>query len=393
MRDEQRVAVTVMVGSAVFTLGEGSINVLLAPLLEARGLSASMIGAIVACFSLAALASRPLIGNAFTRGRAGWILGAGGALAGAAFIGLSVAQLAWSLTLFVILKGVAYAVVSTGGLATIMGLGSRDDAGTTMGWYTGAVGAGYAMAGFIGGAAGDYLGLDRAVAVLAIVPAFAGFVLWITLRPRSVERIEPVTLPVENRVSLISSVKSTDPIVWLSFVLALHINLLGGVLTTFFPLYGLASGLTLTQVGMLTGLHSGVSSSVRFLAPWLFRYIQPERVNTPLVLLGSFAVAALALGTGFATFAVSWTVIGFSRGLLRVTSAASAMRGAAEGDQARGSASGVYLAGLDVGKILGPVMGGAVVAVAGFEVAFLATGLFFPLVYLFFRRRLNGLSG
>jgi MFS family permease len=61
----------------------------------------------------------------------------------------------------------------------------------------------------------------------------------------------------------------------------------------------------------------------------------------------------------FAALVVLFAVNGICRGLLRVTSAATVAEVRAEG-QDIGIASGVYNAGLDVGAIIGPAVGGVV---------------------------------
>ena len=42
------------------------------------------------------------------------------------------------------------------------------------------------------------------------------------------------------------------------------------MLNTYFPLYGLSIGLTLTQIGMLSGIHGILAAGVRFASGPLF---------------------------------------------------------------------------------------------------------------------------
>jgi MFS family permease len=79
--------------------------------------------------------------------------------------------------------------------------------------------------------------------------------------------------------------------------------------------------------------------------------------------------------------AVAFAALGLTRGLLRVASAALVMDGAGETDARRGAASGVYLAGLDLGKIVGPLVGGVGADAVGLRSTFVAASVAFPLVY------------
>jgi predicted MFS family arabinose efflux permease len=57
------------------------------------------------------------------------------------------------------------------------------------------------------------------------------------------------------------------------------------------------------------------------------------------------------------------------------------MDSAGEVDAKRGAASGVYLAGLDLGKVLGPLVGGVGADTVGLRTTFLIVSVAFPAVY------------
>ena len=52
---------------------------------------------------------------------------------------------------------------------------------------------------------------------------------------------------------------------------------------TFFPIYGLAIGLTLTQIGVLQGIHRAMAAAVRFLSGLFFRFVSYERTSPLMV--------------------------------------------------------------------------------------------------------------
>lgn len=179
--------------------------------------------------------------------------------------------------------------------------------------------------------------------------------------------------------------RSLSPLVWLAFFVTVH--LLAGVLSTFFPIYGLAIGLTLSRIGALQGMHSAAASVIRFMTPLIFEAVQPKGLQPWLVVVGGLAVAGLALVVNYRLLILCWVLLGLTRGVLRVSSSAL-MMDASDGHD-RGTASGVYLAGLDVGRIVGPLLGGVSVQLLGYQGTFLAAGLATPIIFLVMDRVLS----
>ena len=387
-RQARRTLLVLFVATIVFTVGDGSATVLLAPYLDMRGITQLVIGQIAAAYSVAALAFRFVTGSLYRPRRTVWLVPGGCVLQAVAFFLTALTGDPLLLTLLVGLNGAGQALASTGGLAAIMDVTDGRNAGSIMGWYTGCIGAGYAISGFLGGWLGDAVGLVDALKVLAAIPLVAGLGLTAGLR----RIVDPETAPgaktqrgrPKARPSFLAGFRHAGPMVWLAATVGLQINLVSGVLNTFFPLYGLAIGLSLTQIGVLNGVHSGTSSVVRFLTPPLFRRVSHRSTLPWMVLLSGAALVGLTASTAMAALTLAWLLIGLSRGFLRVSSAAlvtEAVRG-----PSRGAASGIYLAGLDVGKIIGPIAGGLAVEALGYETTFVLTGLIVPVVYF-------GLSG
>jgi MFS family permease len=74
-------------------------------------------------------------------------------------------------------------------------------------------------------------------------------------------------------------------------------------------------------------------------------------------------------------------LIGVSRGVLRVASGALVLDATGVSDSEKGASSAIYLAGLDLGKILGPLIGGATAAAVGLRGTFVVLGVVFPIAY------------
>jgi MFS family permease len=104
-------------------------------------------------------------------------------------------------------------------------------------------------------------------------------------------------------------------------------------------------------------------------------------VNVWGVVLMSVSTFLIPLFPTFAPLLVLFGLNGICRGLLRVTSAATVAEVRAEGQDV-GIASGVYNAGLDVGAIIGPAIGGVVADAVGLGPMFQLVAIASFLLYL-----------
>lgn len=381
-RASHRALIPLYVASGVLTLGEGSVSLLVPPYLSSQALGAGAIGALLSLYGIASLASR-LPGGLLYRADRAWLLIAGGCLmSSAAFVLIPLTGNPFLLGLLIVVDGLGFGLATTGGLAAVIARRPPDtSAGSVMGWYTGSVAAGYAAAGFVGGVSGDAFGVERAIVVLAVIPLVAAGLLVLALRMTAPGAAPAPPAVGTARPGLLSGFTGVSSLVWLAFAVTLYINLVNGVLSTFFPIYGLAIGLTLTQIGALEGIHGATAAGVRFAAGAIFTWISYRRTLPAMVVVSAVSVAATALVTPFALLALAWAAIGLSRGLLRVASGALVMDEAGHTDAERGGASAIYLAGLDLGKVIGPIVGGGTAELVGIKWTFLAVSIAFPLVF------------
>lgn len=134
---------------------------------------------------------------------------------------------------------------------------------------------------------------------------------------------------------------------------------------------------------------------MRFGAGPLFRRVGYRRVISMLVATSASFVAILWFPTTFVPLALTFAAIGMARGILRVASGALAVEGS-EGERAGGGASGVYLAGLDLGNVLGPLAGGVAAELVGLRAVFPMLGATFAATFavlaIVLRRRTTGRS-
>jgi DHA1 family multidrug resistance protein-like MFS transporter len=369
--------------SSLYTLGEGSVHVLLSPHLAEQGLSGSAIGPVIAAYGVAALVSRFLMGAVYRVGRVRYLVAGGCVLSAASLLVIARSSSPGLLALLVGMQGIGFALVSTGSLAALIEYRQGGNAGAIMGWYTGCIAVGYACAGFLGGFTGNALGPARALTVLAVIPLAAAVAFAFVLR--RVRGGPPAATEQHGGIrGALAGFTNANALIWLAFAVVFHANFLHGMLQAYFPLYALGIGLSLAQIGALVGMHSGLSAAIRFAAPPLFRVVPYRRLLPWMVALGGLSVAAMAGATAYVLLAIAWCVLGLTRGLLRVSSSALVMDAAGPSSKDRGAVSGLYLAGLDLGRILGPITGGFATQAVGFTTTFLVVGLSFPLVFFVF---------
>ncbi len=368
--------------SAVLTTGEGSFNLLVPPYMKSQHVAEILIGAAVSIYGLTSLAARLPAGALYRTHRAWSLIAFGCALSSLSFVLISQTSNAALLAAWIALDGVGFAIATTANMAALIERRPEGtNAGSVMGWYTGSLGAGYALAGFLGGSLGDALGPGTAMFVLALLPLTAGVLLTLVVRTTAPERTGDEPSAAQTRRRWLGGFTALAPFVWLAFFVTLYINLVSGVMLTFFPIYGLAIGLTLTQIGVLQGIHGATAAAVRFLSGIFFRFVSYERTLPLMVVASGVSVALIGGVELLVVLAVAWGALGLTRGLLRVASAALVMDTAGEVDAGRGAASGVYLAGLDLGKVLGPLVGGVGAETIGLRATFLVISAAFPAVF------------
>jgi DHA1 family multidrug resistance protein-like MFS transporter len=177
-------------------------------------------------------------------------------------------------------------------------------------------------------------------------------------------------------------VRGMPAAVWLGFAIAVYINLVNGGMNAFFPLYALGLGLSLSQIGVLSGIHASLASTVRFGVGPLLGRASYRGVTVAMVGLTGLGVTCIAVPRGFMPLVLLVAMVGLARGVLRVVSGAIVMEAAGSSSRLGGRASGIYLAGLDLGNAVGPLIGGFVAEVAGLRGSFLALGILPAVVFV-----------
>ena len=358
----------------LITLSEGTINVVFPPFLEARAFAISQIGVLLSLLAAFQLLARIPAGLFYSRARVRLLLGGGLSLLGLSATGFALFSHAPGLVGMIVLHGFAFGAITTIALALCIEAKPRDyPSGAMMGWYTSAIAAGYSVGQPIGGYLADHFGYRAAFGSTA---TFSLLAVLVVLKVRGLSQGAAAVRGTDSAIRKEAASpaaglwridpRQIPPGVWLAALIVFFLNLMYRSLHAFFPLYALAVGITLTQIGFLRSTLALAAAAVRPFSGSLFRHIDHRRVTH----IAMVVAAAAVLLSPRLTFSISWLVVlfvfmGLARGLLRVTSATIL---AEYSEEARsdtvGVWSGVYNAGLDMGSIAGPAVGGYLAGLA-----------------------------
>lgn len=354
----------------LITMAKGTINVIFPPFLEERAYAVSLIGLLSSLFAVFQLVARLPAGILYSPPRVRLTLAGGLLVLGLTAIGFSAFEPTAALAALIILNGFAFGVITTVALALCIDTKPEDySSGAMMGWYTSAIAAGYAVGQPVGGFLADHFGFLAAfegtavfslVAILVILSlpglgqsaSYAGTEQAQRGSSRWNFRFNPRQIPVG---------------VLLATMIVFFINLMFRSLHTFFPLYALAVGLSLTQIGFLRSLLSLAAAAVRPFSGKIFQVLHYRRVTHLAILLAAGSVMlSPVLADSMGWLVVLFVLMGVSRGMARVTSATMLAESNDQAQERRvGIWSGVYNAGLDLGSIAGPAVGGFLASLLG----------------------------
>jgi MFS family permease len=150
----------------------------------------------------------------------------------------------------------------------------------------------------------------------------------------------------------------------------------------FLPLYGLAVGMTLTQVGVIRAFYSLCNAITRPLSGFVVNRLGHRKLSYGGLPLQSASLMLVPLFTDFGAVLAVFIFAGFMRAVAIVSNAVSLVQDVDETKVHRGVATGIYNAAGDLGNILGPSAGGLIASVTGIAGLFVvaplgATALFF----------------
>lgn len=385
----RRALVPIYAAVTMFALGEQSLHVLISPYLRQElGQEPGPIGAIIAVFGIASLVSRVPVGAVYRFDRALPLLVSGGCISTLAFLLVPVASGPVPFAALMAFDGLGWAIVTTLHLTLLVATrpAGLPTAGA-MAWYSGSQGLGNAVGGVTAGALADIFGYHAAFLVLAGIPAAATVIMVLALRRGASSTVvrAPDALSAPSGIAAIfRSINALPAVVWAGVVIMFFISFQSGLLNALYPVMALAAGLSLTQIGGLASIRSLASSSIRLASGPIFsRSNRRLPLTMPLAVLSAAAVVAIpSVQSSFIWQIPLFVFVGLSRGLLRITASADALDGVGNDEREHGMTAAVLTGGVDLGKIAGPAIGGAVASVIGVAATFRVLPLLLLVLYV-----------
>jgi len=367
----------------MITAQHNASALILPPLLDHLGYPVSAIGSLVSVAPVLALASRLPSGLVYRGHRARMLMV------------LSLLAMALSNFLYIFatrplhvalvqaLNGFAFGAATTIYFAFFVDALPRGaNRHHAMGYYAGSLALGHSAGSLAVGYLADHLGYTASFQFGALVALIALALILLLAHPAPARTEEGAARGGPTRTVLESFRNLADPAVAAVVVVALFLNLLHQIGAVFLPLYGLAVGLTLTQIGAIRGFYSLCNAVTRpLIGPVVtrFGYQGLSLVGLPL---HAGVMMLVPLFHGFAGLLVVFVLAGFLRAVVLVANTIGMVEDMDESRVPRGVASGIFNAAGDLGLILGPSFGGLVASVTGIALLFFVGPLAAALVFL-----------
>ena len=340
------------------TVQSNSASTIIPPYLQALNIPVAIIGSLISLGPIFALTSRLPSGMAYTQGRARLLIAITVLAMGVTNFGYSLATNTLTFAIVHALNGFAYGTVTTLYMAFFVdSLPPGENRNHAMGYYVGSLAVGYATGNLFGGWIADHMGYGTTFqigAVLAVIPVA---LLWL-LGPST----QHVGQPKEpSKLTLKDSFKAIwEPGLATVVIVALFLNLLHQMTGVFFSLYGLAVGLSLTQIGLLRAAYAGCNAVTRPISGHVVNRFGHRKLSYLGLPIQSAILMLVPLFTGFGMLLVVYVTSGFMRAVVIVANAIGLVQDIPEAKVRRGLASGIYNAAGDLGNILGPAVGGVI---------------------------------
>ena len=370
-----------------------SASTLIPPYLDDMHVPVAAIGTLISLGPILALTSRLPMGMIYHQARVR-------ALLSATILAMGVTNYlySWStnsLTFAIVhaLNGFAYGGVTTLYMAFFVdSLDADENRNHAIGYYVGSLAMGYSTGNFFGGLIADYWGYAAAFQLGALLSLVAVGLLWLLHGSDGTGASKAMAKESAKLTSKESLKALMEPELATVVIVALFLNLLHQMGGVFISLYGLAVGLSLTQIGIVRAAYAGCNAVTRPISGHVVNKFGHRGLSYLGLPLQSLVLMLIPLFTGFGTILVVYVASGFLRAVVIVANAVGLVQDVPETRVRRGLASGIYNAAGDLGNILGPFIGGVIAHASGIASVFVvgslgSTALF--MVGIFLARRLR----
>jgi predicted MFS family arabinose efflux permease len=383
--------VKLLVPIVAVTIQSNSASTIIPPYLDALHMPVAAIGSLISLGPVFALASRLPVGMAYNRRRARLLISLAVLAMGLTNFFYSFAADSMTFAVVHALNGFAYGAVTTLYMAFyVEALEPTENRNHAMGYYVGSLALGYSTGNFFGGLIADHWGYAAAFKLGAALSLVSVGLLWLLHGP-AVEGEDRSKAKAGAKMAAKDVLKAlVAPELATVVVVALFLNLLHQMSNVFISLYGLAVGMSLTQIGVIRAAYAGCNAVTRPISGHVVNKFGHKNLSYFGLPLQAALLTLVPLFTGFGTILFVYVASSLMRAIVIVANAVGLVQDVPESKVQRGLASGVYNASGDVGNILGPSAGGLIAHAAGiggvFVVGSLGSAILFFLVIWLVRR-------
>ena len=358
------------------TVQSNSASTIIPPYLDDMRIPVAAIGTLISLGPVLALMSRLPLGMVYHRARARLFLSVAIVAMGITNYLYSFATGSFSFAMVQALNGFAYGAVTTLYMAFYVdSLAADENRNHAMGYYVGCLAMGYSTGNFFGGLIADHWGYEATFRLGALLSLVSIALLWVLHGPGA-EASRPTSGKEKAKLTSKESLKALlEPELCTVVIVAMFLNLLHQMGGVFISLYGLAVGMSLTQIGVIRAAYAGCNAVTRPISGHVVDKFGHRGLSYFGLPLQSLILVLVPLFTGFRTILIVYVASGFMRAIVIVANAVGLVQDVPESRVRRGLASAIYNAAGDLGNILGPAIGGFIAQAAGIASVFVIGSL------------------
>jgi len=368
--------VKLLVPIVAVSIQSNASSTVIPPYLDHMRMPVALIGMLISLGPVFALAARLPVGMLYNRGRALMLVSFSVLAMGVTNYFYSFAVNSWSFAIVHCLNGFAYSAVTTLYMAFYVdSLAPGENRNHAMGYYVGSLALGYSTGNFFGGLIADHWGYAWTFQLGALLSLVSVALLWLLHGPQGIGESKAKAKETAKLTSKDSLKALLEPELATVVLVALFLNLLHQMGGVFISLYGLAVGMSLTQIGIIRAAYAGCNAVTRPISGHVVNKVGHKGLSYLGLPLQSLILMLVPLFTSFGTILVVYVASGFMRAIVIVANAVGMVQDVPESKVRRGLASGVYNAAGDLGNILGPSIGGFIAHATGIASVFVVGSL------------------